>query len=55
MAEANMESPGGIEHYTEVLERYHMLGGYDYEREIDRVARGLGIFELLGRSVREVS
>ncbi|MDD2745524.1 MAG: ABC-F family ATP-binding cassette domain-containing protein [Candidatus Gracilibacteria bacterium] len=55
VAEANMESPGGIEHYTEVLERYHMLGGYDYEREIDRVARGLGIFELLGRSVREVS
>lgn len=54
-AEANMDAPGGIDHYTEVLERYHMLGGYDYEREIDRVARGLGIFELLGRSVREVS
>lgn len=54
-AEANMEAPGGIDHYTEVLERYHMLGGYDYEREIDRVARGLGIFDLLGRSVREVS
>lgn len=54
-AEAEMESPGGIDRYTEVLERYHMLGGYDYEREIDRVARGLGIFDLLGRSVREVS
>ncbi len=54
-AEAQMDAPGGIDHYTEVLERYHMLGGYDYEREIDRVARGLGIFDLLGRSVKEVS
>lgn len=40
-AEARMEEDGGIERYTEVLERYHMLGGYDYDREIDRVARGL--------------
>jgi ATP-binding cassette subfamily F protein 3 len=54
-AEAEMDAPGGIDRYTGVLERYHMLGGYDYEREIDRVARGLGIFDLLGRSVKEVS
>jgi ATP-binding cassette subfamily F protein 3 len=55
LAESEMESPGWIDRYTEVLERYHMFGGYDYEREIDRVARGLGIFELLGRSISEVS
>ncbi len=54
-AEEHMDDEGGIERYTELLERFTMLGGYDFDREIDRVARGLGIFDLLDRSVKEVS
>ena len=50
-----MDDEGGIERYTELIEQLNMVGGYDYDREIDRVCRGLGIFELLDRSVREVS
>jgi ATP-binding cassette, subfamily F, member 3 len=54
-AELEMGEDGGIERYTELVERFTMIGGYDYGREIDRVARGLGIFDLLDRSVQEVS
>ncbi len=54
-AATHMDEEGGIERYTELLDRMHMCGGYDYDREIDRVCRGLGIFELLDRSVKEVS
>jgi ATP-binding cassette, subfamily F, member 3 len=50
-----MEEEGGIERYTELIEQLNMVWGYDYDREIDRVCRGLGIFDLLDRSVREVS
>jgi ATP-binding cassette subfamily F protein 3 len=44
-----------VERYSEALERYKAVGGYDYEREIDRVARGIGIFQLLGSKLKEVS
>jgi ATP-binding cassette, subfamily F, member 3 len=54
-AAENMDEEGWIERYTELIEQFNMVGGYDYDREIDRVCRGLGIFELLDRSVREVS
>lgn len=54
-AEARMEEDGGVERYSDALERFKAVGGYDYEREIDRVSRGIGIFHLLGSKVKEVS
>lgn len=54
-AEKNMDAPGGLEEYSEALERFQMIGGYDFEREIDRVGRGIGVFDLLDRKVSEIS
>ena len=44
-----------MERYSDALERFKAVGGYDYEREIDRVSRGIGIFQLLGSKLKEVS
>lgn len=41
------EDIGAIEKYTEELDRFQMLGGYETENKLERVARGIGIFELL--------
>lgn len=54
-AEEHMDDENGVERYSEALEKFHIYGGYDYEREIDRVARGLGIFELINSSIKEIS
>lgn len=54
MAE-HSDDMSAIEAYTEELDRFHMLGGYETENKIERVARGIGIFELLERSISEVS
>lgn len=44
-----------IERYTECLDRYHMVGGYEMDNRIERVSRGIGIFELLDSTIRAVS
>lgn len=55
LAEDHMTETGESEKYLELLEKYENLGGERYLREIDRVARGLEIFHLLDRSIREIS
>ena len=49
------EDMDAIARYTEELDRFQMLGGYEVENRLERVARGIGIFELLERPIREVS
>ncbi len=53
--EKNLEETGEYEAYTEAIEKYKLIGGYTYENEIERVARGIGIFHLLERSLEAVS
>jgi ATP-binding cassette, subfamily F, member 3 len=53
--EKNLTETWEYEKYTEAIERYKYLGGYTYENEIERVARGIGIFHLLDRKLSEVS
>lgn len=53
--EKNLEETGEYESYTESIEKYKLIGGYTYENEIERVARGIGIFHLLERSLEAVS
>lgn len=54
-AEAHMETTGEFEEYTELIERYTLLGGYTYDNEVEKVARGIGIFHLLEKTLAEVS
>ena len=53
--EENMNETGEYERYTELIEQFKLLGGYTYENEIERVARGIGIFHLLERTLQDVS
>lgn len=53
--EEKMSETWEYEKYTEAIERYKYLGWYTYENEIERVARGIGIFHLLERKLTEVS
>jgi ATP-binding cassette subfamily F protein 3 len=41
--------------YSTLIERYSLLGGYSYHADVDRVARWIGIFELLSRPLLEIS
>lgn len=53
--EKNLEETGEYEAYTEAIEKYKFIGGYTYENEIERVARGIGIFHLLERTLKAIS
>lgn len=53
--ESKMAETGEFEAYTEAIDRYKLLGGYTYENEVERVARGIGIFELLEKPLSHVS
>lgn len=53
--ESKLEITGEYDTYTESLEQYRLLGGYTYENEVEKVARGIGIFHLLERKLSEVS
>lgn len=53
--EERMSETGEYDAYTDALERYKFLGGYTYENEVERVARGIGIFHLLEKKLSEVS
>jgi ATP-binding cassette, subfamily F, member 3 len=53
--EAKMAETGEFEAYTDAIDRYKILGGYTYENEVERVARGIGIFELLEKPLSNVS
>ncbi len=53
--EAKLEITGEYDLYTESLEQYRLLGGYTYENEVEKVARGIGVFHLLERKLSEVS
>ncbi len=41
--------------YTDALDRYKLLGGYTYENEVERVARGIGIYDLMEKPLSNVS
>lgn len=43
------------DHYTSLLEQFNTFGGYTYENDVERVARGIGIFHLLENTLAEVS
>jgi ATP-binding cassette, subfamily F, member 3 len=53
--EQKLTETGEYEKYTEAIERYKYLGGYTYDNEIERVARGIGVFHLIERRLSEVS
>ena len=53
--EEKMLETGEYEAYTEALDRFQLIGGYTYENEIDRVARGIGIWHILDKTLAEVS
>lgn len=53
--EQRMEQTGEFDQYTELIESYTLLGGYTYNHEIERVARGIGVFHLLDRTLHNVS
>ena len=53
--EKKMEETGEFERYTELVERYTLLGWYTYDNDIERVSRGIGIFHLLEKTLAEVS
>ena len=53
--ESKMAETGEFEAYTEAIERYQLLWGYTYENEVERVARGIGIFDLLEKPLSNVS
>ena len=50
-----LEETWEYEAYTEAIEKYKMIGGYTYNGEIEKVARGIGIFHLLDRTLEAVS
>lgn len=53
--ELHMIETGESTNYTEAIDRFQLIGGYTYENEIEKVARGIGIFHLLERPLAEVS
>ena len=53
--EEKMAETGEYDAYTDALERYKMLGGYTYENEVERVARGIGIYDLIEKPLANVS
>lgn len=53
--ELKMAETGEFTLYTDALERYSLLGGYIYENEVERVARGIGIYDLLEKPLSNVS
>jgi hypothetical protein len=50
-----MELTGEFTRYTEIIEELRLYNGYTYENEIEKVARGIGIFHLLAKPLIEVS
>ncbi len=55
IAEENMLESGEYEEYSELQDRYNLLGGYTYENDVEKVARGIGIFHLLENTLDSVS
>jgi ATP-binding cassette, subfamily F, member 3 len=53
--EEKMAETGEYDAYTDALDRYKMLGGYTYENEVERVARGIGIYDLIEKPLANVS
>jgi ATP-binding cassette, subfamily F, member 3 len=53
--EHHMSKTGEFERYTELIDEYKMHGGYTYENEVEKVARGIGIFHLLERTLHDIS
>lgn len=53
--EAHMAETGEYTRYTELIEQFKLIGGYTYDNEVERVARGIGIFHLLDRTLHDVS
>lgn len=54
-AEKHMEETGEYEEFSELQERYNLLGGYTYDNDVEKVSRGIGIFHLLEKPLAEVS
>lgn len=55
IAEKKMEETGEYEEFSELQERYNLLGGYTYDNDVEKVSRGIGIFHLLEKPLSEVS
>lgn len=55
IAETKMEETWEFEEFTDLQERYGLLWGYTYDNEVEKVARGIGIFHLLEKTLSEVS
>jgi ATPase subunit of ABC transporter with duplicated ATPase domains len=53
--ELHMAETGEFERYTDLIERFKTIGGYTYENDLERVARGIGIYDLLGRTLAGIS
>jgi ATP-binding cassette subfamily F protein 3 len=53
--ELHMSETGEFERYTELIDEYKLHGGYTYENEVEKVARGIGIFHLLERTLHDIS
>lgn len=53
--EEKMAETGEYIRYTELIEEYKLHGGYTYENEVERVARGIGIFHLLEKPLSHIS
>jgi ATP-binding cassette subfamily F protein 3 len=50
-----MSETGEFEKYTELIERFKLIGGYTYENEVERVSRWIGIFHLLESNLMDIS
>ncbi len=53
--EVIMAETGEYIRYSELIEQFKLIGGYTYENELERVARGIGIFHLLDRTLHDTS
>jgi ATP-binding cassette, subfamily F, member 3 len=53
--EIHMTETGEFERYTDLIERFKTIGGYTYENDLERVARGIGIYDLLDRTLAGIS
>ncbi len=53
--EQKMSETGEYIAYTEAIEQFKLIGWYTYENEIERVARGIWIFQLLDNTLSWVS
>ncbi|NDK09717.1 ABC-F family ATP-binding cassette domain-containing protein [Candidatus Gracilibacteria bacterium] len=55
LEEKMSEDTGVIEEYTDLLEQFGNIGGYEFENKIHQVSQGIGVLELLDKKLSEIS